>query len=107
LTLLDHPILPHLLPYASVDERRANVDFLQLPEQLRVLVLEVVCNCVSCGALMYPLRARAKSERSRVGNSPTERRLFYAATCSSDVNPGCSRTHAARQHKLLAASRFG
>lgn len=106
MTLLDHPIFRHLVPYASVDEQRANVDFLQLPERLRALALDVVVNCVSCGAVVHPLRARVQSERSRVGGSPTERRLFYAATCPSEVNAGCSRTHAAKQHKLFVVSRL-
>lgn len=107
MTLLDHPIFKHLASYASVDEQRANVDFLQLPEQLRALALDVVVNCVSCGAVIHPLRARAQSERSRVGNSPTERRLFYAATCPSEVNAGCSRTHVAKQHKVAVLAALG
>jgi hypothetical protein len=107
LTLLEHPIFGYLAPYASVDAQRENVDFLQLPDQLRELALGVVCNCAACGAVINPLRARVQSERSRVGNSLTERRLFYAGTCPSEVNPGCSRTHAAKQHKDLVVRRLG
>lgn len=99
MNLFDHPIWPHLRPYASLDEGRANLDFLQLPDQLRELALGVVVNCVACGRPISPLRARAKSQRSRVAGSATERRLFYAPTCPTDVNVGCSRALAAREHK--------
>lgn len=81
-----------------------NVDFLQLPDDLRKLALQVECNCVACGRSIHPLRARAKSERSRIGHSVTEHRLFYAPTCPTDVNPGCARTHEARDHKLVMLS---
>ena len=77
-----------------------NVDFLQLPDDLRKLALQVEVNCVACGRPIHPLRARAKSERSRIGHSVTEHRLFYAPTCPTDVNPGCARTHEARSHKI-------
>ena len=76
MILFDHPIFKYLIQYAALDEGRMNVDFLQLPDDLRDLALKVEVNCVACGKPIFPLRARAKSERSRVGHSTTERRLL-------------------------------
>lgn len=100
MLLFEHPIFKHIVKYASVSEDRANVDFLQLPDLLRSLALEVQTNCPACGASVSPLRARAKSEQSRIAGTETERRLFYAPTCPTEKNPGCSRTKAAKDHKL-------
>lgn len=106
MTLFDHPIFKYVIPYASLDEGRMNLDFLQLPEDLRDLALKVEVNCVACGKPICCLRARMKSERSRVGNSATEKRLFYAPTCPTDQNPGCSRTHDAKAHKIAMVGRL-
>ena len=100
VTLFDHPIWRHLAPYARLDEGgRDNLDLHQLPDQLRDLALAVEVNCVACGKIIHPLRARVSSERSRVAGSHTERRLFYAPTCPTEKDPGCSRTVLARNHK--------
>lgn len=107
MTIFDHPVWKYVASYAHLDEGRDNVDLLQLPDQLRALALDVICNCVSCGALIHPLRARVLSARSRVAGSGTERRLFYAATCPSEVNPGCSRTLAAKDAKALMRRKLG
>ena len=107
MILFDHPVWPHVAPYAHVDAGRDNLDFLQMPDQLRGLALGVVANCVSCGAVVHPLRARAKSERSRVAGTAVERRLFYAPTCPTETRPGCSRTKAAMAHKAEALARLG
>jgi ribA/ribD-fused uncharacterized protein len=104
--LFDHPIWKHVAPFAKMVAGRDNVDLLQLPDDLRVLAVDVVCNCVSCGAVIHPLRCRAKSDRSRVAGTAVERRLFYAATCPSEMNPGCSRTTAAQEHKEMVRRRF-
>lgn len=106
MLLFDHPIWKYIVPYAALDEGRMNVDFLQLPDDLRELALKVEVNCCACGRPIYPLRARAKSERSRVGHSITERRLFYAPTCPTDIDSGCSRTHEAKQHKIASVARL-
>ena len=48
------------------------LNLLQLPEDLRVEALAVTVPCVSCGQPIHPLRARKKSERSRIAGSETE-----------------------------------
>ena len=101
MNVLDHPIWPHVLPYAHLVEGRDNIDLLQLPMTMRALALGIVTNCVSCGAVIHPFRARVKSERSRISGKVEEHRLFYAPTCPSTKNPGCSRTTAAQQHKAV------
>lgn len=99
MTLFEHPLWQHVAPYAKLTEGRDNLDFLNLPDQLRALALDVLVNCVSCGRPIRCLRARVKSSRSRVGGTETERRLFYAPTCETEVNAGCSRTRAMKCHK--------
>lgn len=99
MILFEHPIWQYVLPYAHLSAGRDNLDLLGLPDQLRELALGVQTNCVACGAVIAPLRARVKSERSRIGNTETERRLFYAPTCPTENNPGCSRTRVAQRHK--------
>ena len=107
MTLFEHPIFRYIAPYAHITDDRTNVDFLQMPDSLRSLAIEIFTNCPSCGAVVKPLRARAKSERSRVAGTAIERRLFYAPTCPTDVNSGCSRAVAARDHKRLVRRVFG
>lgn len=107
MILFDHPIWLHIAPYAHIDDKRSNVDLLQMPDDLRALAIEILTNCPSCGAVVRPLRVRAKSERSRVAGTAIERRLFYAPTCPTDVNSGCSRTVAARDHKDRVRQVFG
>lgn len=107
MTLFEHTIWPYIAPYIHIDANRGNVDVLQLPDQLRELALGVVANCISCGAVISPLRARAKSSRSRVANTGIERRLFYAPTCPSDRDSGCSRSKIARAHKIEVMKMFG
>ncbi len=106
MTLFDHPAWAHLARYAHLDANRANLDLLQVPDQLRELAIGCQANCVACGAPLRPLRARMKSSRSRIAGSETERRLFYAPTCPTDVNPGCSRSKAARDHKKWLLVQF-
>lgn len=101
MILFEHPIWPYLVPYVHMSEGRDNLDLLQLPDELRMLALQVQVNCVSCGRPINCLRARAKSTRSRVAGTETERRLFYAATCPAESDSGCSRTKAAQAHKDL------
>jgi len=107
MILFEHPIWRYVAPYGKMPAGRDNLDFLSLPDDLRELALGVVCNCVSCGAVISPMRVRAQSERSRIAGTPTERRLFYAATCPTDKNAGCSRTTAAATHKDRLRSMFG
>lgn len=107
MILFQHPIWIYVVPYSHLVEGRDNLDFLQMPDSLRNLALDVVCNCVSCGAVIHPMRARAKSERSRVAGTAIERRLFYAPTCPTDINSGCSRSVAARDHKRKLRAIFG
>jgi hypothetical protein len=109
MNLFDHPIWPHVLPYAHVTffGKVVRLDFLQLPDQLRELALAVVANCPSCGAVIHPMRARALSERSRIAGTAVERRLFYAPTCPTEKDPGCSRTKAAMQHKDEVRAMLG
>lgn len=99
MTLFEHPIWRHLAVFCHMTANRDNLDLLQLPEQLRELALEVVANCVACGAVLHPLRARVKSGRSRVAGTALERRLFYAPTCPIETDRGCSRSKAAQDHK--------
>lgn len=106
MLLFDHPIFKHIVKYASISDDRANVDFLQMPDLLRALAMEVICNCPSCGAVAFPLRARAKSHQSRVAGTETERRLFYAPTCPTEKSPGCSRTKSAKDHKQVFISKL-
>ena len=103
MIIFEHPIWPAILPYAHPTFRGVTLylDFLQLPNDLHILSLNICCNCVSCGAVINPLRARALSERSRIAGSPVERRLFYSPVCLTEVNAGCSRTKAASQHRDL------
>lgn len=102
MTIFDHPIFWHVLPYFHVGEGREaggrdNVDLLELPDQLRALAVDVIVNCIACGAVISPFRARVKSEKCRVAGSAVERRLFYSGVCASDRS--CSRTRACQQHK--------
>ncbi len=106
MTLFDHPIWPHIARYGSLDEGRENLDFHQVPEQLRVLAVEVVVNCVACGVAINCLRARQLSDRSRIAGSVHEKRLIYASPCSTETNPGCSRTKAAKSHKATLRERL-
>lgn len=107
MTLLDHPAWPYLVKFIHIPEGRDNVDLLDVPDDLRAIALEVVCNCISCGAVIKPLRARAKSSRSRIANTAVERRMFYAPTCPSERDAGCARSKAARQHKAEFLKMFG
>lgn len=70
------------------------LEYLQMPDEERAAALSYIAPCIACGTACHPLRARLKSKRARTAESPSERRLFYAPTCS----PGCSRTQAAREH---------
>lgn len=104
MILTDHPIFEYIAPYFHLgDSDRDNLDVLQIPDQLRDIALQTVVCCCACGAVIHPLRTRALSERSRVAGT-VERRLFYSGTCSSETNPGCSRTIAARDHKSAMRS---
>jgi hypothetical protein len=107
MLLFQHPIWSHIRPHAHLSAGRDNLDFLQLTDELRDLALSVVANCVACGKVIHPLRARAKSERSRIANSDVERRLFYAPTCPTELNAGCSRTRLAQQHKNVMLKALG
>lgn len=107
MTIFDHPILQYLVPYFHLGDGRDNLDLLQLPPDLRELALQVVTNCPSCGAVVYPFRARAKSSRSRIAHTEYEHRLFYAPTCPTEIDPGCSRTAAAKAHKEVLRAMFG
>lgn len=107
MTLFDHPIWRHIAPYAHIRDKRTNLDFLQMPDQLRELALGAVVNCVACFAVISPLRARAKSNRSRIADTALERRLFYAPTCPTDKDSGCSRSKAAQDHKDRLMRMFG
>lgn len=33
--------------------------------------------------------------------------MFYSATCPSDVNPGCARSRAAKDHKVFVRKILG
>ena len=107
MTLFQHPIWDFVKPYVHLVPGRENCDFLNLPDDLRALALDVVVNCASCGAVIHPMRARVKSERSRVAGTPVEHRLFYAPTCPVEKNPGCSRSKLAREHKQVLLRKLG
>ena len=106
MTIFDHPIFTHIAPYFHVPPGRDNADLLGLPDQLIALALKVQTNCPACGQPVFPLRRRAQSARSRIAGTPVERRLFYAATCPSEKNPGCARTAAAKDHKSTFIRRL-
>lgn len=107
MILFDHPIWRYVAPFTHIPDGRDNIDLIGMPDDLRDLALGVIANCVSCGRVIHPLRARAKSERSRIANTAVERRLFYAATCPTDVDSGCARSKAARDHKNTVRRMFG
>lgn len=101
MVIFNHSDWPRLLPYVRVTEGRGNVDLLRLPDDLRSVALAVVVDCVACGSPIRCFRARVKSKRARTAGSETERRLFYSATCAAEVDPGCARSKAAKDHKKL------
>jgi hypothetical protein len=109
MTLFQHPVWEYVKPYAHVTFCGViiRLDFLQMPDDLRALALEVVVNCISCGKIVKPLRARAKSDRARIAGTAIERRLFYAPTCTAEVDAGCSRTKLIQQHKDDVRRIFG
>jgi hypothetical protein len=76
------------------------LDFVKLPEDLRTEALMLTLPCIACKQPIHPLRARKKSERSRIAGSEVEWRLFYAATCEYKANDGCGRTTAAQRHAV-------
>jgi len=110
--LFSLPIWQRLKPYAhfSYSGRGGRVaprlDLLKLPEDLREEALAVLVPCVSCKKLINPLRARKKSERSRIAGSETEWRLFYAATCTYKANDGCGRSTASQNHTKWLTRAF-
>jgi hypothetical protein len=99
MTVLDHPIWKYIRPFITVNAARENIDVREIPDDLRDCALDIVVNCAACGKVIHPFRVRAKSDRARIADSAEERRLFYAGTCPSERDPGCSRTTAAREHK--------
>lgn len=106
MTLFDLPIWQAIAPFSHLSNLRDNLDILQLPDSLRASALNAIAHCVACGEEIHPLRARMKSKRSNVAGTETERRLFYAATCSAEKNPGCARTRAASEHKKWVKRTF-
>jgi hypothetical protein len=96
-----------LRPYARLSVGRDNLDLLDLPVPLRQAALAADVTCVACGELCHAFRARMKSGRSRIAGQVEEHRLFYAATCPSSKNPGCSRTKAAKDHKKRIRREMG
>lgn len=82
------------------------LDLLQLPDDLRTEALAITTLCVACGQPIHPLRARKKSERSRIAGSDVEWRLFYAATCAYKVNDGCGRSTASQNHTKWLTQAF-
>ena len=107
MLLFDHPIFPHLIKYAHMPRDTGHCDFLQLPDSLREIALDVRTNCISCNAVIQPLRCRALSHRSRVSGTATEKRLFYSATCPPDKNSGCTRSKEVAKHKKLLKAKLG
>jgi len=107
MTLFQNPIWPYVKPYVHLVPGRDNCDFLQLPDDLRFYAMQAVANCVTCGAVIHPMRARAKSERSRIAGTEVEHRLFYAPTCPIERDPGCSRSKLAREHKQVLLRKLG
>ena len=105
MLLFDHPIWPYLKPYAHMPRATGHCDFLHLPEQLRELALKTVVNCCACGALISPMRARQKSDKSRIAHTAIEWRLFYSATCQTNLS--CTRTKEAGEHRKLLWSKVG
>ena len=90
-----HTTVRSALPGRSASPR---IEFQRLPEALKLRALAIEANCVACGGLIFPLRIRVQSEASRIAGLAAEKRLFYAPTCLSTKNPGCSRTKLAKQH---------
>lgn len=107
MIVFHHPNWFFLRPYVRLSSLRGNVDLLDLPDDLRALALATIVDCVACAAPIRCFRARTKSKRSRVSGSSEERRLFYASTCASTVNTGCSRSRAAKDHKRLVRTMLG
>ncbi len=101
MIIFQHPIWRHIKSYCHMPAGRDNVDLLDLPDDLRELCLDAKVNCAACGAVIYCFRQRQKSDRARIAGTPDERRLFYAATCPSSASPGCARTRAATEAKIL------
>lgn len=107
MTLFDLPIWQNLSAFAHLSKGgRDNLDLLRLPDDLRVLALSAIANCVACGDPIHPLRARVKSKRSNIAGTETERRLFYAATCPAEKNAGCARSRSAKEHKKWIRRMF-
>ncbi len=106
-TVFDHPLWSSLGKYARLSDGRDNLDLLQLPDELRAQAMALSLPCVACAAPCHVFRARLKSERSRVAGQVEEHRLFYAATCPSTVNAGCSRSKAAKSHKRRVRELLG
>lgn len=107
MTIFDHYLWSKLKPYARLTVGRDNLDLLQLPDGLRAEAMTISLPCVACGESIRVFRARMKSKRSRIAEQVEERRLFYAATCPSAVNAGCSRSRAAKGHKKILRERLG
>ncbi len=106
-TIFESPEWEKFSPYARLSVGRDNLDLLQLPDDLRSLAVRILRPCVACGNLVRVFRARMKSKRSRIANQVEERRLFYAASCPSDVNAGCARSKAAQDHKKRVRDLLG
>lgn len=107
VTIFEHPIWPYIFKHGHIPAGRDNLDFLDLPDDLRALAIGVQTNCVSCGKVINPLRARALSTRSRVAHTAIEKRLFYAPTCPTNRDSGCARSKSAQRHKDEVRVRFG
>ncbi len=105
MLLFSHPIWPYLRPYAHMPRATGHCDFLHLPDALRSLALQVRVNCCACDAVISPLRARQKSQKSRISGTAIEWRLFYSATC--DTNLSCTRTKEAGEHRQRLWAEVG
>lgn len=107
-TLFEHALWSQLEPYAHVTYFGdiIRLDFLRLPDELRTKALAIQTPCISCRAVVNPLRARALSDRSRIAGTETERRLFYGPTCLKEINAGCARTKEIKVHKEDMRERF-
>lgn len=72
---------------------RVRIEVGHLPSDLMHAALALQVRCVSCGAPVFPIRARA-GKVQRVDH-PTQH-LYFAPCCPLDVRIGCSRGQAAK-----------
>ena len=80
-------------PYFLIRYRKHDGHWIELrpmPPKVEALALKFTmpCVCKKCERQMHPFRLRvSKSKRGKPG------KMYYAPTCPTDVNKGCSKGH--------------